>query len=396
MRTRDRARGQRRRREGRPPRASRARAARVASSSSSLMSAGNVSSRLMLFASPCASTSPWSMPRTRSYSHAASRSPSHCVSVAHDRTAGRRARAASRAARVAPGSAGRPSESRRGRTSRETPPSSPARRRARRSRRCQASASRVRRRASRRASTFRRRSTPRDPSRRRRRCAHAHARSSASGSSSYSPSVPARSMYHSSMLAPSTTGAIALEDGADLPALLAARAPRNGHAHRVGTQAQRARDRHRRAHAELSRLVRRGADDAAALARAADDEQRLLAGALGVDHSRDGDEERVGVGEENPTRASPDVQVLDEAGVFAVARDAERSRHDFADDARDVIADIPRRPCRRSARCCRRRSRSPRPASRDSSRHRHGNAELFFDGREELVERPAHRAVETR
>ena len=95
---------------------------------------------------------------------------------------------------------------------------------------------------------------------------------------------------------------VALEHRANLPALLAAGAARHRNAHRVRAEAQRARDRHRRAHTELSRLVRRRADDAATLARAADDEQRLLPGPVGVDHPRHGDEERVGVGEENPSR----------------------------------------------------------------------------------------------
>ena len=62
------------------------------------------------------------------------------------------------------------------------------------------------------------------------------------------------------------------------------------------------------------------------------------AGALGVDHSRHGDEERVGVGEKNATRGHRTWRSCDEARIFAVASDAERARHDFADDSRDVIA----------------------------------------------------------
>jgi hypothetical protein len=49
-----------------------------------------------------------------------------------------------------------------------------------------------------------------------------------------------------------------------------------------------------------ARFVRRRADDSSTARRAADDEQLRLAGALRIYESSDRDEERVGVGEENP------------------------------------------------------------------------------------------------
>ena len=49
----------------------------------------------------------------------------------------------------------------------------------------------------------------------------------------------------------------------------------------------------------LPGLVRSGADHAAAAGRPADDEQRRLSGTFRVDHARDGDEERVGVDEQD-------------------------------------------------------------------------------------------------
>ena len=125
------------------------------------MSAGNVSSRLMLFASPCDSTSLWSMPRTRSNSHSASRSPSHCVErrdivlqhVGHS----------PHSELGEPLLKARPDERNFREIERleESTPRRRARRCVRRWRWSPVSASRVRRRAWRRASTFRRRSRPR-------------------------------------------------------------------------------------------------------------------------------------------------------------------------------------------------------------------------------------------
>ena len=51
-----------------------------------------------------------------------------------------------------------------------------------------------------------------------------------------------------------------------------------------------------------ARLVRCRADDAAALGGPTDEQQRRLARTLGVDQARDGDEERVGVDEQDPAR----------------------------------------------------------------------------------------------
>ena len=90
-----------------------------------------------------------------------------------------------------------------------------------------------------------------------------------------------------------------LENGANGPMHPRARAPRHGNAHRVGAEAQRASDRHCGAHAELARLVGRRADHAAAAGRSAHDEEGRASGALGILHARHGDEERVGIGQED-------------------------------------------------------------------------------------------------
>ena len=95
-----------------------------------------------------------------------------------------------------------------------------------------------------------------------------------------------------------------LQHAADLRALSRARAARHGHAHCLRTELERLRGGHRGAHAELARLVRRRAHDAAALARSADDQERRLPRALGIDEARDRDVERVGVGEEDATGRS--------------------------------------------------------------------------------------------
>ena len=94
-----------------------------------------------------------------------------------------------------------------------------------------------------------------------------------------------------------------LQGLANFAALLPALLEWHGHAERVRAEAKRARDRHRRAHAELTSFVGRGADDAAALARAADDEQRRLAGAVRIDGARDRDIECVSICQEYPTHS---------------------------------------------------------------------------------------------
>src|SRR2546427_12440970 len=88
---------------------------------------------------------------------------------------------------------------------------------------------------------------------------------------------------------------------ADLGAFLDARLEGNRHADRIGAEAQGARNRHRRADAELAGLVGGGADDASAVARAADNEERRFSGAVGIDRARDGDVERVSIRQQNPT-----------------------------------------------------------------------------------------------
>ncbi len=67
-------------------------------------------------------------------------------------------------------------------------------------------------------------------------------------------------------------GRVLLQCFADLGALLDALFEWHGDAHRLGAEPQRARDRHCRADAELAGFVGGGADAAAAVARAADDE----------------------------------------------------------------------------------------------------------------------------
>src|SRR5690348_7255011 len=97
---------------------------------------------------------------------------------------------------------------------------------------------------------------------------------------------------------PLDDGCEALEHAADRTARVTARLARHRNAHRVGAEAKRLRDRHRRSHAERARLVRRRADDSAASGPSAHDQQRSLAGSLGIDRAGHRDEERVGVGEE--------------------------------------------------------------------------------------------------
>src|SRR5436190_14182955 len=94
-----------------------------------------------------------------------------------------------------------------------------------------------------------------------------------------------------------------LQGLANFAALLPALLEWHGHAERVRAEAKRARDRHRRAHTELASFVGRGADDAAALARAADDEQRRFAGAVRIDGARDRDIECVSICQEYPTHS---------------------------------------------------------------------------------------------
>src|SRR5688500_2180766 len=94
-------------------------------------------------------------------------------------------------------------------------------------------------------------------------------------------------------------GGVARQHLVDLVTLHRARLPWNRDAYRLRTQPERARDRHRRADAELAGLVGCGADDTAALAGPTAEQQRLPARALRVDHARDGDEKRVGVGQQN-------------------------------------------------------------------------------------------------
>ncbi len=50
----------------------------------------------------------------------------------------------------------------------------------------------------------------------------------------------------------------------------------------------------------LSRFVRRGAHHASSFRRSADEQQGSAAGTLRIHESRDGDEERVGVDEQDP------------------------------------------------------------------------------------------------
>jgi hypothetical protein len=94
-------------------------------------------------------------------------------------------------------------------------------------------------------------------------------------------------------------GGETLQYSADLLALGTARLARHRHAHGVGTQPHCLGDRHGGAHAELARFIRCGADDAAAFARTTDDQERSLAGSIGIDHARNRHEEGVSVGEED-------------------------------------------------------------------------------------------------
>src|SRR6185503_4569174 len=92
-----------------------------------------------------------------------------------------------------------------------------------------------------------------------------------------------------------------LEHLADLTAFFPALLEGDRDAGGFGAEAERASDRHRRADAILAHFVRGGADDAAAVARTADDQQRRLAGAFGINCTRDGDIKRVGIRQENST-----------------------------------------------------------------------------------------------
>jgi hypothetical protein len=74
---------------------------------------------------------------------------------------------------------------------------------------------------------------------------------------------------------------------------------RHRHAERVRTEADGLVDRHRGAHAVGPRLVGGGADDPPPTRAAPDDQQRCASRALGIRHARDGDEERIGIGEED-------------------------------------------------------------------------------------------------
>ena len=104
------------------------------------------------------------------------------------------------------------------------------------------------------------------------------------------PFVPPRSMYHSSTLAPSTTGA-KRSSTARISRLFSPHARRGRErTSRLGTVAARARSASRTGHrtsAPRTTPSRRRRGSRAS----ADDQERRSARALGIDHPRDGDEE---------------------------------------------------------------------------------------------------------
>src|SRR5262249_28364161 len=92
-----------------------------------------------------------------------------------------------------------------------------------------------------------------------------------------------------------------------------------------------------------------------------------------------------------------DVQVLNEPGALGIPCDAERARHDLADDAGDVLAIFIGRHAVQWLRIVddeiddrARRFEIARVRIAD------GNAELVLDCRKELLQCPAHRVSGTR